>query len=201
MTAGLATWIVVPLLGGAIGYLTNHIAVRMLFRPVEPVSVLGVRVQGLLGRRRKELAKSIGRVVGDHLVEHDDILRGLRGLDLQALVGTALDRGIAAKVDQLRGLPLVGSFLTDERVRDLRDSIARRILEERESIYEAIEQAVENGLDVRKLVEEKVAAFPVLKLEALVLDVASRELRAIEILGGVLGVLIGVLQVVAISLL
>ena len=201
MMPGLATWIVVPLLGGAIGYTTNRIAVKMLFRPVEPVNVLGFRVQGLLGRRQKDLARSIGRVVGDHLVQHDDILRGLGSLDLETLIGAALDKGIAAKVDQLRSLPLVGGFLTDDRIQDLRDSLTRGILKEKESIFEAIERAVEDGLDVQKLVEDKVAAFPVLKLESLVLDVASKELRAIEILGGVLGLLIGIVQVVAISLL
>jgi uncharacterized membrane protein YheB (UPF0754 family) len=201
MIASPATWIVVPLLGAVIGYATNRIAVRMLFRPVEPVNVLGFRVQGLLGRRQKDLARSIGRVVGDHLVQHDEILRGLSALDLEALLGAALDRGIAAKVDGLRNLPLVGSFLTDERVKDLRDSIARGILKEKEPIFEAIERAIEEGLDVRALVEEKVAAFPVLKLESLVLEVAARELRAIEVLGGLLGLLIGVLQVVALSFL
>ena len=50
------------------------------------------------------------------------------------------------------------------------------------------------------MVEEKVAAFPVEKLEKLVLQVASRELRAIEWLGAVLGILIGLAQVVVIGL-
>ena len=45
------------------------------------------------------------------------------------------------------------------------------------------------------VVEEKVAAFPVQKLESLVLQVAAKELRAIEILGGVLGIVIGLGQV------
>ena len=45
------------------------------------------------------------------------------------------------------------------------------------------------------LVERKVGSFAVEKLEALILEVASRELRAIEFLGGLLGVLLGVLQV------
>lgn len=189
------TWIVVPLLGGVIGYLTNYLAVRMIFRPIRPVSVLGLRVQGLVARRQGELAASIGRVVGDHLLGHDDIARGLKAVDLEGIVGHALDRGLAKKVENLRSLPLVGGFLTDERIQDLRDSLVRSVVKDKDVLFEKLEEALEQGLDVHELVREKVAAFPVEKLEALVLEVASRELRTIEVLGGVLGVAIGVAQV------
>ena len=42
---------------------------------------------------------------------------------------------------------------------------------------------------------EKVQAFDLDRLENMILEIATRELRAIEILGGVLGVLIGLIQV------
>ena len=64
-----------------------------------------------------------------------------------------------------------------------------------------IEEALEEGLDVHELVRSKVAEFEIEKLEKLVLEVASRELRSIEILGGVLGLLIGIAQVFVFYLL
>ena len=64
-----------------------------------------------------------------------------------------------------------------------------------EKQYLPVEKGLSKGLDVPTLVEKKVAAFSVAKLETLILEVASRELRAIEVLGGVLGVLIGLAQV------
>jgi uncharacterized membrane protein YheB (UPF0754 family) len=201
MTLGPSAWIVLPLLGGVIGYVTNRIAVKMVFRPIRPVSVLGFQVQGLVGRRQPELAASIGRVVGQHLVEHDDIVRALHAMDLEKLVSGALDRGLEEKVAELRMMPLVGGFLTDERVADLRESLVRGFLENEELLLEEIERAVEEGLDVQALVREKVAAFPVEQLEKLVLEVAARELRAIEVLGGVLGLLIGFIQVAVLELL
>ena len=47
---------------------------------------------------------------------------------------------------------------------------------------------------MHRIVEDKVAAFPVERLESLIVEVASRELRAIEVLGGVLGAAIGLAQ-------
>jgi len=62
-------------------------------------------------------------------------------------------------------------------------------------VLDEVEKGLAQGLDVPKLVETKVAAFAVEKLEAMILEVASRELRAIEVLGGMLGALIGLAQV------
>lgn len=198
MDVTLTTWIAIPLLGGLIGYVTNWLAVKMIFRPIRPVNLLGLRVQGLMGRRQKELARSIGDVVGDHLVQHEDIVRGFKNVDLNGLLGDVIERGLAPKIDQLRSLPLIGGFLTPERIADLRNAIVASVLERKDLIMERLEQAVEKGLDVQKMVREKVEAFPVERLEALVLKVASRELRAIELLGAVLGVLIGLIQVLVV---
>jgi uncharacterized membrane protein YheB (UPF0754 family) len=198
MDLTLTTWIAIPLLGGVIGYVTNRIAVKMIFRPIRPVNVLGIKVQGLIGRRQKDLARSIGDVVGDHLVQHEDIVRGFRGVDIESMLAEVIEKGLAPKVEQLRNLPLIGGFLTEDRIGELRRAIVQGVLDHKELILERVEQAVEQGIDVQKLVREKVEAFPVERLEKLVLKVANKELRAIEALGGVLGVLIGVLQVLVI---
>lgn len=195
MTPTLWTWITIPAIGGVIGYVTNWIAVKMIFRPIRPVNVLGIKVQGLVGRRQKDLAESIGRVVGDHLLSHEDVVAAFTKIDFEAILGSVLESGLAPKIAQLRGLPLIGGFLTPERIEDIKQSLIKGILERREKIIEHLEDAVENGLDVADIVTRKVADFSVEKVESIILQVARRELRAIEILGGVLGVLIGVGQV------
>lgn len=196
-----AAWIAIPLLGGVIGYVTNRIAVTMIFRPVEPVNVLGLRVQGLIGRRQQDLAESIGRVVGSHLLSHEDIAKAFARLDFEAVIGDVLGNALEPKIAELRQMPLIGGFLTDERIGDLKASVARGIARDKDLLLAKIEAAIEDGLDVQAIVTEKVAAFPVPRLEELVLEVANRELRAIELLGGVLGLLIGLLQVALLVLL
>lgn len=191
----LWTWITIPAIGGLIGWSTNWIAVKMIFRPIRARRLLGFKVQGLVGRRQQDLAKAIGRVVGEHLVEHKDVVRALNKLDFHGLLAGVLDRGLGPKIQELRGLPLIGGFLDENRVRDIRDAIVGGVMKHKEVLLDQIEQGLAAGLDVPQLVETKVAAFAVEKLEALILEVASRELRAIEVLGGVLGVLIGLAQV------
>ena len=194
MPLGATAWISLPLVGAAIGYATNRLAVAMLFRPLRPRRILGLRIQGLVPRRQGELAESIGRVVGDHLIDHKDLVAALDRVDLETLLGTVIERGIQPKLEELRRLPLVGGFLTEERVADLRAQVVRGISDQREVLFEELERAVEEGLDVRALVTEKVREFPIARLEELILEVARRELRAIELLGGLLGLLVGLAQ-------
>jgi len=194
----LATWIGVPLIGGLIGYVTNWLAVKMIFRPIHPVSVLGFRVQGLIGKRKAELADSIGKVVGEHLLRHEDVVKTFAKIDFNGVIRDVVDGAIGPKLAELRGMPLIGSFLTEERIAGVRDGIARGVAQHQPALIRKLESAVETGLDVQSVVTEKIATFSIEKLESLILEVASRELRAIEWLGGVLGVLIGIGQVLVV---
>lgn len=189
-------WVTLPAVGALIGYATNRLAVQMIFRPIEPKKVLGIKIQGLIGRRQAELAKSIGAVVGDHLVRPEDLAGALDKIDLEEVVDRAFEQGLAPKVEELRRLPLVGGFLTDERVADLRRHAVAGVVKNKASLAAAMQKGLEDGVDVHQLVESKVASFPVARIEQLILQVAAKELRAIELLGGLLGGLVGLVQAV-----
>lgn len=65
-----------PLLGAFIGYLTNKVAIRMLFRPLKRWHVLGIPVPmtpGVIPSKRHDLAINIGEMVGTHLLTSKDI--------------------------------------------------------------------------------------------------------------------------------
>jgi uncharacterized membrane protein YheB (UPF0754 family) len=66
-------------------------------------------------------------------------------------------------------------------------------------IEDKILDSIENNLDMKAIVVEKIEDFDVRKLENIILSIASRELKAIEILGGILGALIGLIQYVLVS--
>ena len=153
------TWITIPAIGGLIGWITNWLAVKMIFRPVKPRRILFFRVQGLIGRRQQELAKAIGNVVGNHLVEHKDVIKSLNKLDFGGVLGKVLDKGLGPKIQELRSLPLIGGFLTEERIADIKQSISDSIMTHKEAVLDEVEKGLSKGLNVPKLVEAKVAAF------------------------------------------
>ncbi len=70
-----------PLVGAFIGYLTNRVAIRMLFRPLRPWHVFGIRVPmtpGVIPSKRGQLADNMGEVVGDHLLTSTEIGNALQ---------------------------------------------------------------------------------------------------------------------------
>ena len=69
-------YIIPPLLGALIGYVTNYIAIRMLFRPLRAWRILGVRLPltpGIIPAKRGELAAKMGEMVGEHLLTANDV--------------------------------------------------------------------------------------------------------------------------------
>ncbi len=71
-------WAIPPILGAIIGFVTNDIAIRMLFRPLKEYRLLGVRVPltpGIFPKERHSLARSIGKMVSRELITEDALRR------------------------------------------------------------------------------------------------------------------------------
>jgi uncharacterized membrane protein YheB (UPF0754 family) len=69
-----------PLLGAFIGYLTNKVAIKMLFRPLTAKYLFGIRIPmtpGVIPSKRADLAVNIGEMVGSHLLTSKEITRAL----------------------------------------------------------------------------------------------------------------------------
>ena len=76
----IATYLAPPLLGAFIGYMTNYVAIRMLFKPLKPWYIFGFRVPmtpGVIPLKRKQLAENIGEMVGGHLLTSSDVSQAL----------------------------------------------------------------------------------------------------------------------------
>ncbi len=74
------TFIFMIVIGAAIGAVTNHLAIQMLFRPYKAYYLFGKRVPftpGLIPRRRDELAKQMGLMVVNHLLTPGGIKKRL----------------------------------------------------------------------------------------------------------------------------
>ena len=65
-----------PVIGGVIGYCTNYVAVKMLFRPLNPVKIGKFKLPftpGVIPRRKNELAQALGTTIGNVLVTNKDL--------------------------------------------------------------------------------------------------------------------------------
>ncbi|HEX6971087.1 MAG TPA: DUF445 family protein, partial [Limnochordia bacterium] len=192
---GWAAVLLAPLAGALIGWLTNRIAIRMLFRPRRPWGWQGTPfvLQGLLPRRRAAIARAIAAAVEEHLlpierlIEQSD-LPGLRA-ELMALIRRHAGERLAAGWPRLLPPPLREAMI--EYLRAWIDAESDRLLEE---LSERLPGLLKERLRIGALVEAELGRLDLDAFERLVVTVAGRELRHIEILGGVLGFVIGLCQ-------
>ena len=120
-------WILPPLLGAIIGYVTNRIAIKMLFRPLNAKRLLGVRVPltpGVIPRNRFDLARTIGRMVSEQLLSPGAIREQL---DTPAF-RESLKQWISERRRELMRRPL--SFTTDGSQGDSGNDSRRQLPEE-----------------------------------------------------------------------
>ena len=86
-------WILPPLVGAFIGYVTNVVAIKMLFRPLKEVRLFGIRVPftpGILPRERCKLADSIGSMVERELLTPGVLRERLARTEVRENIGAAI---------------------------------------------------------------------------------------------------------------
>ncbi len=79
----------IPLISSLVGYVTNWVAIKMLFRPLKEKRIFGIRIPftpGLIPRKRMELAQSIGRSVAEHLVTRESVAQRIEDDQVKAKI-------------------------------------------------------------------------------------------------------------------
>lgn len=89
----IRTWVLPPLIGAIIGYFTNWLAIKMLFRPYRTIRVAGIRLPftpGILPRERDRLAESLGETVAQELLTPQVISMRMQSPEIRATAESAI---------------------------------------------------------------------------------------------------------------
>ncbi len=89
-----------PAVGAVIGYITNDIAIRMLFRPHEAKYILGVKVPftpGIIPKEKTRIAGAIGKAVSENLMNREVLEKSLLSDEMLAKIGNAIDEFVATQ--------------------------------------------------------------------------------------------------------
>jgi uncharacterized membrane protein YheB (UPF0754 family) len=192
-------YLMLPVIGAIIGWVTNYIAIKMLFRPYRPIRIVGLTIQGLLPRRRKEFAQSIARTVERDLLSTDDIIQFFEGVHWEEEVERAVEETLEARLKNKRiyrllKTPILG-LIGLEVIRQIKKALSRAIINKVSKHKEGLVEKFQESIELKEVVSRKVEGFDMVKLESLLMDLISKELAYIEVVGAVLGFIIGLTQV------
>lgn len=116
-----------PLIGAAIGYITNDLAIKMLFHPRKAVYIGKFHVPmtpGLIPKEKNRIAKSLGRAIADQLLNSEVLQNALFSDEMTDKLRCSIDaiaernRDNGATVNEI-----MLKFLSEASVRQLKDSI------------------------------------------------------------------------------
>ncbi len=186
---------IMAVVGGLIGWLTNYLAIKLLFRPFLPwrVPLTKIEIQGLIPKRRDKIAASIGATVENELIDVKDLVnRLIEGDNKQQLIFTIRTKIMAVIEDKIPSI--VPGGIKQAIMGKMRDIITREITDFVDnSMGEMIESSIQK-IDISNMIEERISKFDMAEIERLVLEISGRELNHIELLGGILGAVIGIVQ-------
>ena len=126
-----ASYIIAPLLGGVIGYITNDIAIRMLFRPHKAKYVFGVHVPftpGIIPKEKGRIAEAVGGVISENLMNKEVLEKYLLSEDMTGKVRSAVEEFIATQQrNNEMVLQFLGHYLSKEEIDTIAQNINRSI--------------------------------------------------------------------------
>jgi uncharacterized membrane protein YheB (UPF0754 family) len=185
-----------PIIGALIGWLTNWVAVKMLFHPKKPLRLGIVTVQGIFPKRQKAFAEKLGSVVANELFSIKEVTSKLiEKADSQEVLNEIRD-GIRTAIEEFMGKNLaLANFLVSDKIKwDISQQMTEAFRPQLRRLAKRMSRGIENEMDVETIVQEKVANFSSDKLEEILFAIMKREFRFIEMVGAVLGFLIGSVQ-------
>nr|UWI50693.1 DUF445 family protein [Clostridioides difficile] len=186
--------LILAVIGGFIGYVTNVVAIRLIFRPIVPIKIpiLNIEIVGLIPKRRGEIAANVGEIIQNEFLSMDEILANIiTDEDKEEVV-----RYIKARVkiiihEKVSFIPSSIKNMIQDYLGDIIESEVKQSIDE---LSKNIINKANERIDIQKMVEDKINELDLYELEEIIIRIAKNELKHIEILGLVLGFLIGIVQ-------
>ncbi|MEY2812408.1 MAG: hypothetical protein RI991_1403 [Bacteroidota bacterium] len=194
----MSIWLIsIPFISAFIGWFTNWIAIKMLFHPKEPTKILFITFQGVFPKRQRQFAEKLGKMVSTELISFKEIEEKIVNPEnikkLMPFVEAKVDDFLRRKLSD--AFPIISMFIGDSTINQLKTIFMAELDIIFPEMIASYMKNLESQLDLEKIVTEKVYGFSSDKMEAILVQIMSKEFKFIEVIGAVLGFIIGLLQV------
>lgn len=188
---------ILAIVGGIIGYITNVIAIKLIFRPIEPIKIpiINKEIIGLIPKRKSEIAQNIGQVIQDELIDIHELIKNVVSENDKEEIVFYIKNKINDVVDKkINQSPLgfmgIGKMVNDFILEHLDDEIKNAV----DELTEVLINKGKDRINIQEIVKDKINELDLYKLEEIILSIVKKELKHIETLGLVLGFFIGLVQ-------
>ena len=125
-------YLVGPLVGAVIGYITNDIAIRMLFRPHQAKYIMGVHIPftpGIIPKEKARIAGAIGKAVSENLMNREVLEKSLLSDDMLTKIKGAIDEFITTQSSNEETIEqFTRHYLTQDDIVAMRQNVSDGIV-------------------------------------------------------------------------
>ena len=185
-------------IGGFIGWITNKVAIKLLFRPVNPVKFLFFKFQGVFPKRKDQMAISLADTIESELLSKEVIFSKILNEDNLNDIKVNLKETLKVKISEI--IPsMVRMFMgdgVDKMVSDFIEKDGDKLFDE---MIDEFQKTGLEKLNIQEIVKERIDELDFIEFEKIIFGLMSKELKHIEVIGLFLGALIGILQFVIVT--
>lgn len=183
--------ILIPLISAFIGWLTNYLAIKSLFRPIKKRKFLFFEFFGLIPKRQKILSKNIAEIIENYLFSQKDILELIEKPENLKKIKSKLIPILEEKI--LEKIPDMFKTIATPILKNILDSQIDSILKK---LIEELSNNLFENIKIKNIVYNKLINYKVENLEKIIYKIADKELKHIEYLGALIGFLVGIFQII-----
>lgn len=188
----------IPVISAFIGWITNRVAIKMLFHPREAKKILGITFQGIFPKRQKQFAEKLGKLVSKEFLSFTDIEQKISDPQnlkkVMPMIEKHVDEFLRTRLSD--EMPVISMFIGDSTITKLKIAFMKEIETLFPQVMKQFASNLKNELDLEHIIIQKVSAFSSDKLEEILYQIMSKEFKFVEIIGAIIGFIIGAFQVV-----
>jgi len=190
-----AGWML-PAFGFAVGVLTNWLALKMIFQPVEPRIICGLKIQGLFLKRQEQVSEVYAQIVADNVLYARNIIRAILQGRLSSELFEVLHRHVSLSTDDYFGntKPLLALFRSEDHIKRCKKIVAEAMLKRMPDTARHVERYRDAAMGLEELLCQKLQSLPSRDFEGLLHPVFQEDEWKLVLMGGVLGIVIGCMQ-------
>ena len=121
-----------PAVGSVIGYITNDIAIRMLFRPHQAKYIMGIHVPftpGIIPKEKSRIAGAIGKAVSENLMNREVLEKNLLSDDMLSKIGNTIDEFVTTQSQNDETIEeFARHYLTQEDIAAMRGNVTDGVI-------------------------------------------------------------------------
>jgi uncharacterized membrane protein YheB (UPF0754 family) len=190
-------WIM-PAFGFGVGFVSDYIALNMLFRPLRPTRYLGlVTFQGLLHANREKITRDYAKILAEDLFSPENLFEGIFGGPGADKLYSLVAKEVSAAIDAQTGVvtPLVTLAIGSRRYREMKATAAQLIIDRLPATLADAQDYTMSVIDLEGTIVEKMSQLDNDEYESILRPVFKDDEPLMISVGAVLGGIVGEIQV------